>query len=185
MDPAEREKQIAALQTELLAVEEAKRDPLKVAVFQSLLKLRETSQEKGKRTLDELYAIVEQSLEKQNKAESSVQLSTLEDARFKSICDHYGLSIGGPEEVEAALGATQGFAWHGEEKSTPEFCTALRDMLESLEALDKDHQLLDIHTRNNALDVDSLGGRWNLHGKTDLCIVARKKNTRMIHSSKI
>jgi len=44
MDPAEREKQIAALQTELLAVEEAKRDPLKVAVFQSLLKLRETSQ---------------------------------------------------------------------------------------------------------------------------------------------
>jgi len=44
MDPIEREKRITALEVELFAVEEGKRDSLKVAAYQSLLKLRETPQ---------------------------------------------------------------------------------------------------------------------------------------------
>lgn len=44
MDPIEREKRITALENELFAVEEGKRDSLKVTAYKSLLKLRETPQ---------------------------------------------------------------------------------------------------------------------------------------------
>lgn len=61
------------------------------------------------------------------------------------------------------------FEWgESEDIRTPAFCEQFRQLLK-LEGTG--HQLLDIHTRNNALDTQI--GEQKLSGRTDLCLVQR------------